>query len=368
MEVYAQGIGIVGGFGTGIETFSKTLAHGLSKKQNLTVKTPEGLRDMTAYLADTSSLEAFVQKKTLRRMDHYSRMALLGSYLALEDAGALDNDRSRLGIVVASGYGASRSTYAFLDSFIGGNDAFSSPTHFSNSVHNAAAANISITLGVTGPCLTVTQFEMSVPSALISAIECLKEERVDKVLLGAVDEYCDLLGHCWYRLHGYRDGIGMDPLLFHEQTAILGEGAVFFLLSHEGGARTPYGKIIDVNIQCTGGFDCPDTHQAVFILGADGNKAWGHRYEKHLTEEMKVVAYTPLYGSFPSNMAFDMAAGFLSLRNQGLFPLPAGCSCPSSFNVIREEQALEVGKICCLKLAGDGESGIITIARDSSSG
>jgi 3-oxoacyl-[acyl-carrier-protein] synthase II len=77
-------------------------------------------------------------------------------------------------------------------------DACASPTLFSNSVHNAAAGHISIMLGLDGPCLTVSQFEMSGPSGLLSAIQWLKEERVEQVLLGAVEEYCDVL----VRYHG----------------------------------------------------------------------------------------------------------------------------------------------------------------------
>jgi 3-oxoacyl-[acyl-carrier-protein] synthase II len=361
VEAFVQGIGIVGVFGTGMEAFSSTLVTGLSETQVVTVQTPDGAKEMPAFLADTSGLEAFIEKKTLRRMDHYSRMALLGAYLALENAGTLNIDRRRLGIVVASGYGASRSTCAFLDSFIDGNDAFSSPTHFSNSVHNAAAANISITLGVTGPCLTVSQFEMSVPSALISAIEWLKEGRVEKVLFGAVDEYSDILGYCWHRFHGHQRGIVVDPFLFYEQTAILGEGAAFFLLSLEQETGTSYGRIEDVNTQCTDGFECPDADQTVFILGADGHKSWGQLYERYVTKNMRIASYTPLYGSFPTNMAFDMAAAFSSFRIGKIYAPPEGVSCPSSLNIIKEEQPLDVSKICCLKFASKGESGAITI-------
>ena len=364
MEAYVLGIGIVGGFGAGIRTFSKTLADRSTRIQTVTVKTSEGLRDMPAFLADTSGLEGFVQKKALRRMDHYSKMALLGAYLALEDAGELDSDRGRLGIVVASGYGASRSTYAFLDSFLEGNDAFSSPTHFSNSVRNAAAANISITLGITGPCLTVSQFEMSVPSALITAVEWLNEERVDKVLFGSVDEYCDLLGYCWHRFYGHNHASSMNPLMFDTETAVVGEGAAFFLISLEGGTETTYGKIVEVRTQCTNGFDHPDPNQTFYILGADGHKGWGRHYKRCLTENMRIVSYTPLYGSFPTNMAFDMAAAFSVLRAKRLFALPKGCSYSSELNIIKEERALGAEKISCLKFADNGESGTILIAKD----
>ena len=63
MEAFVQGIGIVGGFGTGMETFSKTLANGLSEIQVVTVQTPDGTKEMPSFLADTSGLETFVREE-----------------------------------------------------------------------------------------------------------------------------------------------------------------------------------------------------------------------------------------------------------------------------------------------------------------
>ena len=135
MEIVVEGIGIVGGFGAGVERLSAVLVAGKSPINAVPVQTPDGAREMPVFLADTSCLDNFVPKKSLRRIDHFSRMALLGAYLALQDAGMPGIDPKGLGIVVASGYGATQTTFAFLDSFIVGNDAYPSPTHFSGSVH-----------------------------------------------------------------------------------------------------------------------------------------------------------------------------------------------------------------------------------------
>ena len=169
---------------------------------------PQGKVDKAAFLADTSPLESYVTKRSLRRLDHYSRLALLGAYLAMDNAGRLgtDSDLERMGTIVASGYGATNTTFAFLDSIIDGGDSYASPTHFSNSLHNAATAHISIQLKVSGPSLTVSQLDMSIPSGLLTARQWLKEKRVDSVLVGGVDEYCSVLGYCWQRFFGDGDG------------------------------------------------------------------------------------------------------------------------------------------------------------------
>ena len=366
MEAFVEGIGIVGGFGSGIEEFTSALTHGKSRVQSVTFQSVEGAKEMPVFLAETARLDKYIPKKALRRIDHYAKMALLGSYLALEDAAMLDIDPKGLGIVIASGYGASATTFAFLDSFITSNDAYSSPTHFSNSVHNAAAAHISIFIGAKGPSLTVSQFDMSVPSALISAFQWLKEGRVERVLFGAVDEYCDVLGYCWGRFFGAdRTGTITEPFLFDRQSAIPGEGAAFFLLSgRKIGSGNDYGRITGALTQYREGVHLPGPDRTLFILGADGHKASGAHYERLITEEMSVASYAPLYGSFPANMAFDMAAACVSIKEGKAYAPPAGITLPSRMKVSGGARDLAgTDSICCLKLGAGGETGMITVAR-----
>jgi 3-oxoacyl-[acyl-carrier-protein] synthase II len=364
MDVFVEGIGIVGGFGEGMKELSAALGRGKVETHPVSFGPGDAAPGMPAFLADTSRLDSFVPKKALRRIDHYSKMALLGSYLALEDASPQDLDPKGLGIVVASGYGASATTYAFLDSFIEGNDAYSSPTHFANSVHNAAAAHISILLGATGPCLTVSQREMSVPSALISALHWLKEDRVEKVLFGAVDEYCNVLGYSWRRFFGVNESGVIEPFLFDRQSAVPGEGAAFFLLSRKKVPSKGYGHIQAVESECHGSPQLPHEDRTLFILGADGHRQCGPGYGRSVTDQMRVTSYTPLFGSFLTNMAFDMAVACLSMKEGKVYGPPPGITLPSPLRIVRETGGLDADRICCLKFGGRGESATITMALD----
>jgi 3-oxoacyl-[acyl-carrier-protein] synthase II len=364
MEAFVEGIGIVGGFGSGIEEFSAALTHGKGRIQSVPFQSEEGTKEMPVFLADTARLDKYIQKKALRRIDHYGKMAILGSYLALEDASMLDIDPTSLGILIASGYGAGATTFAFLDSFLSGNDAYSSPTHFSNSVHNAAAAHISIFLGATGPCLSVSQFEMSVPSALICALHWLQEERVERVLFGAVDEYCDVLGYCWRRFFGMNwTETVTEPFLFDRQSAIPGEGAAFFLLSRKQGSGKDYGRITGALTEYHDSAYLLHPDRTLFILGADGRRESGSHYERLITNEMNVTSYAPLYGSFPTNMAFDMAAACVSIKEGKVYAPPAGITLPSRMKIAGGPRDLGEDSICCLKFGVGGETGMITMAR-----
>ena len=366
-RIAIEGIGVVGGFGCGVADLKGTLYGKKTVFPHKIAQTPEGGADVAAYLvADTSRLKDFVSSRATRRMDHFSRMALLAASLALEDAGRSDLSGERVGLVVATGYGASRSTFAFLDSVIDDGDACASPTLFSNSVHNAAGGYLSILLKAEGPALTVSQFEMSVPAALLSAGLWLAEGRVDRVLFGGVDEYCDVLGYCWRRSFGAQAGGAMKPLELERQTAVAGEGAAFFLLTREERIAPRYGIIANVQVGNSRSAEVQFSDDVMLILGADGHRKCCSRYAQYLAADRTFACYTPLYGSLPVGQAFDMAVAALSIQENRIFaPLDCRVEEGGAFaGVVRDDQTLGSKEIGCLKLGDAGEFSIVTLARE----
>ena len=349
MKMAIQGIGLTAGFGSGIEALRSALQSGRAASVT-------GNGEQSAFRADVSGLAEFIPKRALRRIDHFSKMTLLGACLALKDADLLDADRSRTGVVIASGYGALKTTFNFLDSYLDFGYSCSSPTHFSNSVHNAAAAHVSIQLKTTAPSLTVTQFEMSVPSALLSAQQWLAEGRVDQVLFGAVDESCDVLTYCREQFFGSGEQGPLQPLTFAEQSAVAGEGAVFFVLNRETDTA-PYGFIDGVRM---GNYlvrptILPEGDQ--LIVGADGHKECGRWYQQ-LLKGRKVAAYSPLYGSFPAAVGFDLAVAAVSQCDGKLYASPAANGSPAALPT----QKLGGEHLSCLKLGPGGDYGLIRLS------
>jgi len=363
MRLLIQGMGVVGGFGCGTDALASALSSGHCAPRNASVKTSQGPLDIAVFFADASRLEEFVNKRSLRRVDHFSKMAILGSYLALQDAGKLEEDRSRMGMIIATGYGAARTTYTLLDSFVLDGETFASPTSFSNSVHNAAVAGVSTLLDITGPGLTVSQFEMSVASALITARCWLEEGSVDSVLFGAVDEYCDVLGYCWHRFFGERatSAHDMDPFNLDLQSAVPGEGASFFLLSRDDGGGSQYGCIENAHLgmveQYTEG---PDGDNTIFFIGADGHRECGAHYKRFLSGHSRTACYTPLYGSLPTGPAFDIAIAALSIKSGKVFPSPVKNKGPGN-GADNEGRLPDSGSICCVKISNRGELGTVTL-------
>ncbi|MDY0190921.1 MAG: beta-ketoacyl synthase N-terminal-like domain-containing protein [Desulfuromonas sp.] len=364
IKIAIEGVGCVGGFGCGHTAFVSALQQGYAKAQLEEKVHPDGSAFLPALLADTSRLTDFVARRALRRIDHYARMALLGGYLALEDAGVPSSACEKLGVIVASGYGATTTTINFLDSVIDNGDSYASPTNFSNSVHNVAAAYLSMQLQALGPSLTVSQFELSICAALQSAVCWLEQGRVDKVLIGAVDERNALLNdYCWQR-SAASDGANTQiaPFDYRRQSAIAGEGAAFLLLSRRDDntscGNTPYGYITGLDSgRCTPAQLAADSTAAdVLVLGADGQLATADSYSRlaaDLGEVLPLVSCAPCYGSLPTGQAFDLIAAALMLRDQCVYGVAAG-----SKQLVNSP----LRTISALKFAPDGQFGQITLS------
>ncbi len=361
-RIVIGGVGVAGGFGCGVAALEQALRGGEVRPGRMTLPMPDGPVEIPAFMSDTTPLKDFIPLRTLRRVDHFSRLALLGAHLALADAGLPEAERAGLGVVIASGHGATGITFAFQDSFINDGDICASPTHFANSVHNSAAANISILLGATGPSLTVTQFHLSVPSALLAARQWLLEGRVERVLFGAVDELSRLTGHYWHRQHAHFAGIP-SPLHTGAETAVPGEGAAFLLLSRAQDADAPGYCTLD---SVTVGRKLPPRPLAppvgLLVLGADGVPETAARYAAAAAGS-RIACYTPLYGSMPPGPAFDIASTALALRSGSVFATPGGSSCDFPATVVPGGTPLGPGPAGILTLDDDDGHALVMLGR-----
>ncbi|PLX80418.1 MAG: beta-ketoacyl synthase [Desulfuromonas sp.] len=329
--IAVDGIGLVGGFGCGLDALAGRLDQGSQPSGQIEFLRDGEAGNVPALIADPAPLERFLSKRATRRIDHFSKLALLGAFLALEDAGIPADDRSDLGVVVASGYGPTRTTFAFLDSLLDDGDSCASPTHFSNSVHNAAAAHVAMQLGAAGPNLTVSQFELSVVSALQTASGWLASGRVDQVLFGAVDELSPVLLHCRERLQS------------DAPAGLTGEGAAFFLLSRNGGR---HGRIVGLETGSVREGNSLGSDLDLCLLARTGLDACDTLGARLSADGTPTADLLPHVGALPVGQAFDLAAALIALR-RGSWP-PTG-------------QGLD-GEVGCLQVDADGRYGLLRVA------
>jgi 3-oxoacyl-[acyl-carrier-protein] synthase II len=308
------GIGLVGGFGQGKQSLLDALRNGGRPNGTVSVTREDGDHKLPAYQADVSGVIRFISAAAARRMNRFGKLALFGASMAVEDAGwPIPLKRKDVGLVIASGYGASKSTFDFLDSIIDEGGNFPSPTLFSNSVHSSAASHLSISLGLEGPCLTVSQFEMSPISALLTARDWLVEGRVEAVLFGSVDELCPVLGYCYDRFFGSGAEGPIEPFAWGKQTAVMGEGAAFVVLTLNND-KVRYGYID--KFQWTQARRAVIQKDELLVFGADGHTCCAGDYQKLSEGVNSKVAYSPVYGALPGGQLFDVIIAILAGNNK----------------------------------------------------
>ncbi len=293
----------------------------------------------------------------LRRADRFSRMAVLAAADALAAAG--DLREKRIGLIVGTAFGPHVTTFRFLDEILDHGDAGVSPTIFSHSVHNVAAAYIGLATGIRGPVATITHFNFAFHHALLLAESWLREHRCDLVLAGAVDELGPVLGYAYSsKLTPAWDG-RIRPFLGARQAGLVpGEGAAFFLLGRAEGGGIQIG-----NIQAGGRQPVPPAE--LTILEADGltgdESAW-------TTDpgfcQRRLAGYAPVYGSQPAaGSAFScaIAAQMLGSGQEFASPVPEN---PHGLALGSGLPAGQLRQVASCRFDCAGETGVIELRRD----
>lgn len=318
------GIGTVFAGGRGVTALEAALAGGWRPPATVASPYDAGLRIPHYAVAPETLADPAAAGGVLRRADRFSRLAVLAARDALADA-ALPSAAPRIGLVVGTAFGPHVTTFRFLDEILEHGDAGVSPTVFSHSVHNVAAAYAGMAAGLCGPAVTVTHFQFAFHHALLLAEAWLREGRCDLVLAGCVDELGAVLEWaCARKLNLAADGrirpFGCGPAA----PAVPGEGAAFFLLA-PAGAATGYGSIRAFppgvpRLPSSAASPAAD----VLVMEADGGLGDESAYLAAAGGRTRpVTGLAPLFGSQPAaGSALAAAAAALMLKRQTEYPAP----------------------------------------------
>jgi len=344
MRAYIAGAGVVGGFGCGLAALEAAIcSHPTPEPPAAASRPGAGVPAVPAFTTRTDLLDRLMPPKTLRRVDHYGRMALLASHLALADASMGNGPPENTGLIVATGMGPTANTLDLQPADVAASDLALSPILFSNSVQNAAAAYISMLLKVRGPCLSINQYELSVPLAFQTALDWLEEGRTATVLVGSVDCFSKALHENALNCRDLKNGgSGQDA-------APVGEGSAFFILTRceTPSARCPF--VHQVHMETASRPDArPVPH--TLILHDSRNADFLGQPPLHAT-------FAHLYGTFPTSMGMDVAAALALLRAEQLLSI----SLPQFDGGSVSPENLRIG---CLKQGETGDWGMIVVGRD----
>lgn len=184
----------------------------------------------------------YIDPKQSRRMSKVIKMGVSAAKICLEDAGVTMPGA----ILTGTGLGCMEDTENFLGDLILNNEQLLTPTPFIQSTHNTVGAQIALMLKCHELNFTYVHRGFSFELALQDAMMHLIEGDITHVLCGGVDELTLKTYKILQRLGVARHEQMSGDVFKKKNGSIYGEGAAFFLLSSEAGAR---------NYGCLSGLD-----------------------------------------------------------------------------------------------------------------
>lgn len=243
MRIVITGVGVVAPNGIGKAAFWDNCFAGVSGIKPVTLFDTHPYRCHRAGEITEFAPEEYVGSKGLRTLDRTTRLALVAAQLALQDAQmplppAPGND---LGVVLGSTTGSLHSISDFDLVGLREGPRYVNPALFPNAVINSPASQVAIRFQLQGLNSTIaTGFTASL-DAFGYALDMLRLERSQALLVGGVEELCLETFVGFDRLGLLAPADNGQPWFapFHPRRCgtLLGEGAAFFVLESIESAR-----------------------------------------------------------------------------------------------------------------------------------
>lgn len=187
-RVVITGLGPVSPIGVGAEAFHQAQLQGKSGIRRITRFDPKDLPVQIAGEVEVD-LEAFIDKRELRRLDRFVQLALIAAELALRDAGLeVDGlDPRRVGTLVGSGIGGMETWEAQSRVLLEKGPTRLSPFFIPMLIINMASAQIAMRYGFMGPSSAVVTACATGTDAIGGAFRMIQLGEADLVLAGGAE-------------------------------------------------------------------------------------------------------------------------------------------------------------------------------------
>jgi 3-oxoacyl-[acyl-carrier-protein] synthase II len=244
-RVVVTGIGSVSALGVaGGAAVGEALARGVSGVGPVRSFPTE--RCWSRLGGEAGDVTPHLQDGEARRLARASQLGVIAARLALNDAGLPAGQLGVVGLVLGSHWGDFHSSETFALGFLARGTLGLSPLVFPNTVMNAMAAQISISVGVRGPMLTLNEVDAGGDLAVARGAALVASGRARAVLAGGCDEMSPILYRELSRLGTMSQAEpgpeGCRPFDRRANGTVLGEGATLLVLESreaalERGAR-----------------------------------------------------------------------------------------------------------------------------------
>ncbi len=199
-RVVITGMGAVTSFGMGVEPLWRALQAGES---GVGVITRVDLGDIPCKIGsevkDFDPSE-YIDRKEARRMDRFTKFAVVSALSALEDA-SLDLVREnpeRVGVIFGTGFGGMESFSREFEVMLERGPGRISPFLVPMMIPNMAASHISILIGAKGPNETVVTACASASNAIGAAFRLLQQGEADVVITGGSEACLEKIAYAGF--------------------------------------------------------------------------------------------------------------------------------------------------------------------------
>jgi len=238
MKIFITGIGAVSALGLDSRSFKQGLEMGAVGIASITRYDTSGLKCRIAgEVQGYEPLEHFT-KSRLTELDLYSQYALISAREAVSSSGLIVNhaNRDRIAIIHGTGSGGQTTNDASYYQLYRENKVRFHPFTIPKLMPSAAASQISIELGITGPAFSTTSACASGAHAILMGTLLLRSGLADAALVGGAESaltYGSMKGWEALRIMSHET---CRPFSSGRSGMVLGEGAATLLLETEENA------------------------------------------------------------------------------------------------------------------------------------
>ncbi len=181
-RVVITGIGVVTPLGNNIETTWQGLTNGLSGIRHITRFNAEALPSRIAGELKGFSPEDYLPKKDILRLDPFIHYAFAAATMAIEDAGLINNPKSKIlspaGVII----GSSRGGIMTIEQSI--HDCRLSAYLMPATTISMAASYISMRFAISGHAIGISTACASGATAIIEAVRLIRDGEIDLAIAG----------------------------------------------------------------------------------------------------------------------------------------------------------------------------------------
>ncbi len=327
-SVFITGIGVVVPGGVGNEAFAQLMAR---------PKAHEVDADTGAVAEE--QLAPLLNSRRVRRMSEYVKLSLAATSLAMADAAITDVPAfaEHCSAVLGSAHGSAGYSEQYYGQVVREGINAANPMLFAEGVPNAAAAHLSLMLGVKGACQTIIGARTAGLDALALAAMRIASGQWDRAIVSAGEEYAPVVNAAYGHAGLYQNGGKING---RDEGFVAGAGAVTLVLESEASLQNRGGRARGVVERWSNGASEPRgmsrvMTQVLASLGpADGimmsgNRTWIERAENAAVRRAaRGMATTHVYGHLAECHSALPLMGLAATLLNGVMPMTIGHRAP----------------------------------------